>query len=661
MPTQITGVTGFSGNIYDNPSLQKVSADKAESLLQGLRANLFHADGSVKSGVMRVMHAHDPNQTLAFERKSWYQICARKEPAMTRTRQVLETLIERSYGSKINPLTLRKLQQVFASYCEQRYNRIGTRSLATYLETLDAVSQKKLPVDEALATLKHKDGLLFSLLKDKPFLSRDRESPRLEPDIPAQTQEDMETFSRENEEEIKIDFEESPRNNPGKTITDIHVPPVNANKGPVIIDGDKAISEDYSGFPQCIAEKNNPDRQYELLRHAHTKQDSNCLDTLENREKFSPFPIQTAVIAYTYLPQDDGIQVPAYYLIKDDQKMKKREKGALTFVKNEGNNVREFLDPANHPKDQNSKNPVSLSIVGVYFPVPSKEQKSIIEYLSDDDNGIELRTATGIELSRYGGLEHLQLKKIAAQCMHILNTLASRNCLHDHICPDSLLYDGNNITLGGHRYLMKLGPDISEQAEGSDYQLHEKSFYSFEGHDGSEYTRLGVADHDYGSEMDSYALAMTLLELRFPGCTQLMDGFIYSSDLDNMPSASLVNMTKIFSDALELKAAETDKPNPGFDALYQLVQTNKKAAEMSPTERQSIKDDLEFLSLIHDLLEASDTRLRELKFSEQRMKAGTARIEKFSDHDVDMDLKPLKLYKQHIQRILNENTYLSQD
>ncbi len=118
-----------------------LSRSEARKVLNELNANLRHTDGSSKSGVLRLMYASEgstnESRSLSFERKSWYQISRWGKDSSERTKQALQSIIERA---ELPPAAAQALDTYFSTH-----TRISARSLAGLLN-------KYVPlVDEPIA------------------------------------------------------------------------------------------------------------------------------------------------------------------------------------------------------------------------------------------------------------------------------------------------------------------------------------------------------------------------------------------------------------------------------------------------------------------------------------------------------------------------------
>lgn len=127
MPTTIKGPPGRPINSIDDISnLQQADAKRT---LLAISTQLRGADGkSSKSGVLSLVSAHD-GKGLSFERKSFYQVWARRSSRMDETAKALSALGKQA---KLNP----DAQRALKDYLLVHQNKVGGRKFAELLEQL---------------------------------------------------------------------------------------------------------------------------------------------------------------------------------------------------------------------------------------------------------------------------------------------------------------------------------------------------------------------------------------------------------------------------------------------------------------------------------------------------------------------------------------------
>ena len=156
MPTSLN-ITGSRSNPA-NAVLQKVesmSSDEAKAILQQLKTQIQTRGGGVKSGVLTLVNLNNPEQTVRFERKSWYQFRARSADRVSVTARVIEALIDKA------GLTSTADRRDFAGYLEQRANRVGTEKLDNRLRRMDLSASPADPTHREVTT-----ALVRTHLKD---------------------------------------------------------------------------------------------------------------------------------------------------------------------------------------------------------------------------------------------------------------------------------------------------------------------------------------------------------------------------------------------------------------------------------------------------------------------------------------------------------------
>lgn len=143
MPTAITG---------SERSKLGFEPEKAESLsiLSALKSQLTRSDGSLKSGVLKLMHTTPGSPgSMTFERKGWWQFWARRDAKMNATAAYLLVLLRQAYGDAASaPPEVQTVMEDFQKYLASRSNRIGTRSLHRFLTRFEkalALSKKEPP------------------------------------------------------------------------------------------------------------------------------------------------------------------------------------------------------------------------------------------------------------------------------------------------------------------------------------------------------------------------------------------------------------------------------------------------------------------------------------------------------------------------------------
>lgn len=110
--------------------VEKMSSQEAVKLLGQLETQLRTRSGGVKSGVLSLVNLNHPDQTLKFERKSWYQFRSRSADRMQITAQVIEALVDKA------GLGTLEARRNFSNYLQQRSNRVGTETMQTLLTQL---------------------------------------------------------------------------------------------------------------------------------------------------------------------------------------------------------------------------------------------------------------------------------------------------------------------------------------------------------------------------------------------------------------------------------------------------------------------------------------------------------------------------------------------
>ena len=130
-PSAGAPIRGLSG-------LKELNKSDARHVLTSLQAQV-----AGKSGVLKLMHT-GKDQDMVFERKSWYQIIARRQGKIDNTATALKTLYERAGLSE-------KARSELDIYLNKRGNKAGGSSLARLIQGHlkakpgDAVMNQVLP------------------------------------------------------------------------------------------------------------------------------------------------------------------------------------------------------------------------------------------------------------------------------------------------------------------------------------------------------------------------------------------------------------------------------------------------------------------------------------------------------------------------------------
>ena len=130
-PSAGAPIRGLSG-------LKELNKADAQQVLTSLQAQVAN-----KSGVLKLMHT-GKDQDMVFERKSWYQVIARRQGKIDNTATALKTLYERAGLSE-------KARSELDIYLNKRGNKAGGSSLARLIQghlrakSGDAVMNQVLP------------------------------------------------------------------------------------------------------------------------------------------------------------------------------------------------------------------------------------------------------------------------------------------------------------------------------------------------------------------------------------------------------------------------------------------------------------------------------------------------------------------------------------
>lgn len=137
-------------NTADRKDLNALSVAESRQALAGLKMHLRpDSNGNIKSGVLKLMHTTDTTKSMAFERKSWYQLYAKRDAKMQQTADQIKLLLDRAGASP-------SLKSEFEKYASDNHNRIRTEGLVNIIEKLESeqLSERSHSTSEAaLASL----------------------------------------------------------------------------------------------------------------------------------------------------------------------------------------------------------------------------------------------------------------------------------------------------------------------------------------------------------------------------------------------------------------------------------------------------------------------------------------------------------------------------